>query len=343
MSVLGTGWDIGGVHLKTARLESRGAGRRLVWRQQAFEIWRRPDRLATALRRLGGRDDGGARAVTLTAELSDVFPGRAAGVRAILAAVSAALDRRPYRVLDSAGDLLAAAAARRDPLRVASANWMAPALVAARRAGRGLLVDIGSTTTDIVPFAGGLPRPEGTDDRGRLATGELVYSGVLRTPPAALAATVPLGGGPCRTIPEFFTQMADVYVILGHLGPGDYTTATPDGRGRGRRDCAARLARLVGAESRDLSAGEIRGIAAHLMERQVETIAAAIRAVAARPGCGRAPMAVVCGSGRFLAEEAARRVGCRPVPLEAIVPGFGRDWGRVAPAASLALLAAGAA
>ena len=343
MSVLATGWDIGGVNLKTASLASRGGRRRIVWRQQPFEIWRRPGGLVSALRRLDRRVEGGARAVTLTAELSDVFAGRAAGVRAILAAVSTALDRMPYRVLDTSGDLLTGAAARRAPLRVASANWMAPALVAARRAPRGVLVDVGSTTTDIVPFASGRPRPEGTDDRRRLMTGELVYSGALRTPPAALAATVPLHGGECRTIPEYFTQMADVYVILGLLRPRDYAAATPDGRGRERAACVARLARLVGAEPRDLAPREVGAIAAHLMERQVESIAAAIRGVAARSGCGRATLAVVCGAGRFLAEEAARRGGCRPVPLEAIVAGFGRDWGRVAPAASLALLAAGAA
>jgi probable H4MPT-linked C1 transfer pathway protein len=343
MTVLATGWDIGGVNLKTARLAGRAGRRRIAWRQEPFEIWRAPGGLAFALRRLDRGHGGGARAVTLTAELSDVFPGRAAGVRAILAAVTAALGPKPYRVLDSAGGLLSGAAARRFPLRVASANWMAPALVAARRAPRGVLVDVGSTTTDIIPFSSGRPRPEAKDDRGRLMTGELVYSGVLRTPPAALAATVPLGGSECRTIPEYFTQMADVYVILGLLPPGDYTAATPDGRGRDRAACVARLARLVGAEPGDLSAHALREIAAHLMERQVEPIAAAIRTVAARSGCGRAPRVVVCGAGRFLAEEAARRAGGRPVPLETIVPGFGRDWGRVAPAAALALLAAGAA
>jgi len=291
----------------------------------------------------GGTAPGGAHAVTLTAELSDVFPGRAAGVRAVLDAVAEALDAIPFRVLDTRGALLPATAARRAPLRVASANWMATALLAARHVRRGLLVDIGSTTTDIIPFALGRPRPEGTDDRRRLMSGELVYSGVLRTPPAALAATVPLPGGPCRTIPEHFTQMGDVYVLLGRLTPRDYTAATPDGRGRSRAACAARLARLVGADRADLRAPDLHRLAAHLMERQLDPIVAAIRSVAARAGCGRAPVAVVCGSGRFLAEIAARRAGCRPVPLEAAVPGFGRGWGRVGPAASLALLAAGVA
>ncbi|HET8948556.1 MAG TPA: hydantoinase/oxoprolinase family protein, partial [Candidatus Polarisedimenticolia bacterium] len=228
MNHVATGWDIGGVHLKAAHLLRSGRHIRLLFREQPFEIWREPQRLAPTLRRLGAHaGDAGAHAVTLTAELSDVFPGRAAGVRAVLAAVTEALDTTPFRVLDTQGALLPAAAARRAPLRVASANWMATALLAARHVRRGLLVDIGSTTTDIVPFAGGRPRPEGTEDRRRLMSGELVYSGVLRTPPAALAATVPLPGGPCRTIPEHFTQMGDVYVILGRLTPREYTAATP--------------------------------------------------------------------------------------------------------------------
>ena len=336
MTGIGSGWDVGGVHLKQARLVETPDGRRLDWRLRPFEIWREPSRLAAELARL---EPAGPLAVTLTAELSDCFPDRRAGVLSILDAVDAVRDGEEFAVLDRDGVLVSSAAARRDPLRVASANWMAPASLAARCLREGVVVDVGSTTTDIVPFSSGRPSPAGRTDRERLSSGELVYTGVLRTPPAALAETVPLPNGPCRTIPEHFAQMADAYLLLGFLREEEYTVATPDGRGRSRAECGARLGRLVGADPGDLDDETLAGIARSLMNRQADRIAAALRAIAPAE---KSP-AVVCGAGRFLAEDAARRAGLVPLPIEDLVPGLGPGWGTAAPAGALALLAAGVA
>ena len=340
-AVLASGWDLGGVHLKSARLVTGPGGeRRLEWSIQPFEIWREPDRIVARLARL---ERGGPLALTLTAELSDLFPDRGTGVRALLDAVASAIGDR-FTVLNVEGRLVSADTARRAPLAVASANFIAPAAITASVLGTGLVLDVGSTTTDIVPFDRGRPVPSGRSDRERLAAQELVYTGALRTPPAALAASVPVGGGRVATIPEHFTQMADVHVVLGHITPEEYTVATPDGRGRDRAACIARLGRLVGADPGDLAAEEIRRMAAFLHDRQVERIAEAVEAVARRlvPGRAAALPAVVCGAGRFLAAEACRRKGLAPQPIERVLPGLGAVWGRAAPAAALALLAAGA-
>ena len=336
MKGIGSGWDIGGVHLKQARLIQTPEGRRLDWRLRPFEVWRVAERLAAELAAL---EPMGPLAVTLTAELSDIFPDRSAGVRAILDAVSAARDGEEFTVLDVEGRLLSCADARKAPRAVASANWIAPAVLAARRLPEGLVVDVGSTTTDIVPFSGGRPIPSGRTDRERLSSGELVYTGVLRTPPAALAETVPLPSGPCRAIPEYFTQMADAYLLLGLLREEEYTVATPDDRGRSRSECAARLGRLVGADPGEIEDTALVAIARFLMERQADRIAAALRAVAPRSGV---PV-VFCGAGRFLAEASARQAGFVPIPIEELLPGYGEGWGTAAPAAALALLAAGVA
>jgi probable H4MPT-linked C1 transfer pathway protein len=345
--VIACGWDIGGVHLKAAAFDLTGRGGLLAWRQEPFEIWRDPGSLTARLGALAASlpapaDRSSSRAmrhaVTMTAELSDVFPSRAAGVRFILAACRESLGG-DLRVLRTSGDLVAIEAARRDPDGVGAANWMATAMVAARAlGGSGVLVDTGSTTTDIVPLASGRPAPRGRSDLERLACGELVYSGLLRTPPAALADRVPLRGGWCRTAPEHFTSMADVYVLLGRIDPSSCTVPTPDGRGRTSSECAARLARLVCAEPGDLGEDELLSLAEFLADRQAEGIAAAIREVATRnPGVGRA---VVAGAGAILAADAAARAGLVPVRLAELVPGRGDGWDVVAPAACLALLLA---
>jgi len=341
------GWDIGGVHIKAA-VCAGAAGDGLDWRIEPFAVWRQPDNLERRLAALAteiGAGPGCAHALTMTAELSDVFPDRATGVRAILAAARAAFGART-RVFTLDGHLVSLDEAAADPEPIAAANWMATASLAARLVGDGLLVDIGSTTTDIVPLRQGRPAPAGRTDLERLACGELVYTGLLRTPPAALVDRVPLRGGACRVAPEHFTIMADAYVLLGRLRPEDYTVETPDGRGRTPAECAARLARLVCSDPATIGADGLRRIAAHLEERQVAVVAAAIAEVSARSATG--PVAVVAGAGAGLAGAAARRVDRRPLRLaEALAMGGdprGRPpWDVAAPAVALALLAAGAA
>jgi len=368
------GWDIGGVHLKVACLRSGGAsGPRLVRRQEAFEIWRAPGRLAERMSGLlrdllaeatagpGGPTTPVRHAVTMTAELSDVFPDRRAGVRAILAACAEALGTAedaagPILILGTGGELVPLAEAGEALHRVAAANWAASARLAARLvaasagpatagaglggpAGQGLLIDVGSTTTDVIPLQDGRADPEGRTDLERLLSGELIYTGLLRTPPSALADRVPFGDGWCRVAPEAFTNMGDVYILLGRIGPGQYTVPAPDGRGHSREECAARLARLVCAEPRDLGSERLGAIAAFLEDRQVERIADAIRQVLSRRP-GAAPLAIVAGSGWFLGETAARRAGLKAARLSGFLPALGADWDAVAPAAALAILQA---
>jgi hypothetical protein len=346
------GWDLGGVHLKLSVLET-GAGTAPLIHTfiVPFEIWKDAPGLARRLRALsdealrpGAPRDGDPQAhgVTLTAEFSDVFPSRAAGVRAVLSAFSEAVGRPPARVLDVDGRFIDRAEAMERPLRVAAANFMAGARLAARLLPAGLLVDVGSTTTDIVPVKEGAVAAAGRTDLDRLQTGELVYGGLQRTPPAALAAAAPLRGGWCRLVAESFAITADVYRVLERIGEEDYTAPTPDGRGRSWRDSAARLARLLGSDLETLLPEEIRAVASFLMDRQIDAIARAIRQVVSRDPSGlRGARAVVAGAGAFLAEAAARRADLVPVALPALLPEVrGGRWDVAAPSAAIALLLA---
>jgi hypothetical protein len=336
------GWDIGGVHLKRSRLRrGPGGGFRLETAVVPFEIWKDPAALAG---RLGALAEGAAgpetHAVTMTAELADVFARRADGVRAVLDAVRRALPGPPARVLDLDGTLVAWEEARERPLRVAAANWCATARLVGRLRRRALLIDIGSTTTDIVPVRSGRPAPSARTDTDRLLTGELVYTGAQRTPPAALAEAVPLRGGWCRLATEHFAITADVYRVLGRLSEEAYTAATPDGRGRGRDEAAARLARVVCGDRDTVPDRDLEAIAAYLEDRQIDLVVRAVRQVLWRdPDPPR--LAIVAGAGRFLAAAAAGRAGLVCERLADLLPEIaGAGWDAAAPSAALALLLA---
>lgn len=337
------GWDIGGVHLKLSRLRCRGETASILTRIVPFEIWREPAGLAPRMRVLAGEaahEPGAAHGVTMTAELSDVFPTRTEGVRSILRACAEALPVEP-RVLDRHGALLELREAMERPLEVAAANWAATAHLVGRAVRDALLIDVGSTTTDIIPVRGGEPCPAGRSDTERLQSGELVYSGVLRTPPASLAEVVPIRGGFCRVAPEHFTMMGDVYLILGSITAEEYTAPTPDGRGRTRKDAMARLARLVCADLDEIGPAAVETIARYLRDRQVDRLAEAILQVLSRQETGALTTAVSAGAGAFLADEAAQRAGLATSRLARVVPAVrGEGWDCSAPAGALAVLMA---
>src|SRR5436305_12355644 len=144
-------------------------------------MWKHTDRPPAALGELAARfPDAAELAVTMTGELCDCYETKRQGVNAILDAVEQVAAGRRVRVWGTGGGFLDVAAARANPLAVAAANWHALATFAGRFAptGPAKLIDVGSTTTDLVPLTGGAPRPRGLTDPDRLATRELVYTGV---------------------------------------------------------------------------------------------------------------------------------------------------------------------
>src|SRR5215203_3531185 len=294
--------DIGGANTKAAWLE--GESLRTVSRP--FEVWRDRAALSAVLRNVVAEVAGGPAhvAITMTAELSDAFRTKREGVAFVLDAAQDALGARPLRVLTVAGELVPVEAARARPWDVAAANWVATALAVAGAHPDALLIDIGSTTTDIVPIAAGRVAATGHDDLGRLLAGELVYTGALRTNLAAIAPRVPVRGGWCPVASESFAISADVHLVLGRLATEAYDCPTPDGRPATVAFARERIARLVCSDVDQLDAGEIDAIAAFLAEEQLRQIEEAARRVQLRP---QAPVVAV-GSGAFMAREVAARL-----------------------------------
>jgi (4-(4-[2-(gamma-L-glutamylamino)ethyl]phenoxymethyl)furan-2-yl)methanamine synthase len=327
------GWDIGGVNTKAARVVD-GAVRAICSRP--YELQRDPRALAPVLRELCaelGASAADRHAVTMTAELSQMFRTKREGVSFVLDAVDAAFPSGEIHVFTVHGQFVSSSQARLEPLRVAAANWAATAQQMSASHRDVLLIDIGTTSTDIIPIVGGRVAAEGLTDPARLVSGELVYTGAVRTPAEALASHVPLHGQMAGVSAEGFALAGDVHVWRGDLMPSDYTSPTPDGRPPARLYAGERLARVVCADREMLDEGAISIIADALADAQVERIAAAIaRVVAGHPSLRTA---VVTGLGAFIGARAARAAGLDVVLL---AESLGDAAARCAPAASVALL-----
>jgi probable H4MPT-linked C1 transfer pathway protein len=329
------GWDIGGVNTKVARIT--GVDDTLVAHSHPYELQRNPLALAPLLReaaRAIGERSGDQHAVTMTAELSQFFRTKREGVGFVLDAMSTSFGEECVRVFAVDGRFLDVATARAEPLAVAASNWAATASHVAMHYPAAILIDIGTTTTDIIPIVGGRVAAVGRTDPARLASGELVYTGALRTPVEAITHSVALLDDAVGVSAEGFAIAGDVHLWRGSLDPSDYTVPTPDGRPASRGFAGERLARVVCADREMLDDAAIDAIAESVAESQLESVVAAVARVR-----GRHPsldIAVVAGLGDFIAAAAAERSGLRVAHYMREVGGVAAT--RAAPACAVALL-----
>lgn len=339
------GWDIGGAHLKVARLGADGGVEAV--RQVASPLWRGVGELSRACRLLDFAldDEDAVHAVTMTGELCDVFVDRADGVRRILTElaphIASGASVRVYGGYD--GWLTPEQAGGRYALSVASANWLALAAFTAEMIGDGVLIDIGSTTTDVIPIVNGEVQCAGRDDASRLGCEELVYTGVVRTPVMAVCDSVPFRGHWQPLAAEVFATMGDVYRLLGSIGEHHDLMPTADGRGKDPESSARRLARMLGRDEDADALAEMGGVAAWIASRQRDRIARAVALVKSRlPDALPGAPYVGAGAGRFLVEALADDAGAPYRGFDALIgaaPESADDVALAAPALAVGKLA----
>ncbi len=300
------GWDIGGAHLKAVLLKDGKSARAM---QIPCELWRGLDRLEAALNQvLIAFDTKDARhAVTMTGELVDLFENRRKGVMAISDVVSNLLGEQTQFYAAGRSNQhhgfvpLESVAAHAEA--IASANWLGSAGLLAKYVKNALFVDIGSTTTDIIPIFNGAVAEIGFSDGQRMAEDTLVYTGVVRTPLMALAQKLDFEGAQVNVAAEYFATMADVYRLTGDLLPENDLAETADGKGKTALESARRLARMLGhdVENRDLKTWKNLAFACKKMQIMQIKLAISKHLKAGMPLVG-------AGAGAFLVAQIASEV-----------------------------------
>ncbi|OYP34035.1 hydantoinase/oxoprolinase family protein [Rhodopirellula sp. MGV] len=245
------GIDIGGANLKYADNQ----GRTLA---VDFPLWRKSDDLAKQLiEDLRSFAPLERLLVTMTGELADCFLDRGIGVRHIVDHANQAADAVgvPLSIYGVGGRWYSPSQARDESDHVAAANWHALAAFTGldiESDGLVLLVDIGSTTSDLIPIRDGKVATEAVTDFDRLCEGSLVYVGGQRTPVCALVDRLHIEGRSVPVMREVFSTMDDVRLLLGFVKPSA-SCETADGSPRDLFHSANRLARMVGLGHREVS------------------------------------------------------------------------------------------
>jgi (4-(4-[2-(gamma-L-glutamylamino)ethyl]phenoxymethyl)furan-2-yl)methanamine synthase len=314
------GLDIGGANTKAA--SSDGCFTASTY----LPLWKECD-LAGALsdisKKAGTVDAVG---VTITGELADCFASKKEGIGHIAQEVKKVFPGALFYASD--GRFYSGVGDHRP---FSAANWSASARFIGSIHTNILFIDIGSTTTDIIPIVDGIP-VAGSTDFERLSRGELIYAGALRTNVAAILQKVTIKGKPVRTSSELFAITADVNMLLGHISEGDYTCDAPDGALKNKNGAALRLARVVCCDLEELNVDDTIELARQAYRRQADELKAGIKEAAGRYGLKRA---VVCGIGDFIARDALTEMG---IPFTMVSGEFGSPVSRVFPAFAVARL-----
>ncbi|MGB6175840.1 MAG: hydantoinase/oxoprolinase family protein [Methylocella sp.] len=335
------GWDVGGAHLKAARAE-HGIITQAV--QIPCPLWLglgELDRAFTGAEAAIGRAP--LNVITMTGELCDAFATRDEGV-ARLAAIMVRL-LRPRRALFYAGraGFAGESEAAGHAVEIASANWHASAVLTGMRARAALFIDMGSTTTDIIPIADGRPASLGYTDAERLAHGELVYSGIARSFLMTGPKLVPFAGRWTPLMNEWFATMADVRRILGQLPDGADVMDAADGREKTPAASRARLARMIGRDSGEADDAVWDRLAQFFAEAQLRDIMDAAALVLSRGHLHASAPVVGAGAGRGVIRELAARIGRTFIAFDDLIEAVPEARSKAcdcAPASAVALLAA---
>lgn len=329
------GIDIGGANLKYATVAGRTHA-------LPFPLWKRPHDLASQLQRdVGSFGDVRQLAVTMTGELADCFLDRGRGVAQIVAACRDAAARvgcDSVRFYGVDGRFHDPESACEQPDLIAAANWHALASHVAQRFApsldRGaLLIDIGSTTTDLIPIARGSVATKSKTDYERLREGTLVYLGGERTPVCAVVDTLPFRGEAIPVMREVFATIDDVRLLTGHTAENPDDNDTADGAPRDCFHAANRLARMIGLDHRGVSIGDAVCLARQVHDRGIALITDALDRCRARGLVDGTEIWIISGHASDLLPT--DRVSAGHIQLADVL---GNDVARCAPAHAVACL-----
>lgn len=336
------GWDIGGAHLKAALLDVDGSIIQVI--QDPCPLWQGLHELEHSVQRIVAQlpVQSYRHAVTMTGEMADFFPSRDYGVRALASFMQQRFSTERVEFFAGQIGFVSLAEVTAHSEQIASANWIATAQWLAHTLPSGVLVDIGSTTADLIAFADGELLQRGHDDATRMQHSELVYTGVVRTSLMALAQKVPVDGHWLGVMAEHFANTADVYRILDRLPEGADQHETADGGAKNLIASQRRLARMVGMELDAQSPAAWRHLARYFSEQQLQLLSQALMTVCSRNALADTSTLVAAGCGRFLVDELASRLALPVCAFDDLIPAAkivtGVDAADCAPAFAVAAL-----
>ncbi|WP_458406515.1 hydantoinase/oxoprolinase family protein [Methanobrevibacter sp.] len=299
------GFDIGGANTDLAIIDFEDGEIKNIEVDFAYlPMWSNNDDLSRVLIKLIENivplSEIDAVGISMTAELVDAYDTKKEGVLDVVRKCEDSFTC-PIAYVGVDG-MLSKEEIEKTPLKAAAANWIATAQIATLISDNCIFIDTGSTTTDIIPIKDGNECAIGKSDFDRSATGELVYTGTLRTNLTSFLDTVELNSKEYRVASELFAQTADVYMVLDLISEKDYICDTLDGEGKSKIECAKRIARVICADLEMLSMEDIVELSKNIHQKQINQIADGLKQVVETQGLD---LIVTTGLGKDILDKPA--------------------------------------
>lgn len=299
------GMDIGGANIKIASASGEGF-------EYYFPFWQKRDQLAESF--FWGPDwltNDTRLGITMTAELADCFEHKREGVEYIVDTVVGCFPNCRPLFYQTDGGMVDAKTAKATWQLTAASNWHASASFlfsesnSSGKVSEGFLIDIGSTTTDLIPVKSHRPTLDCQTDIDRLRNRQLVYAGIGRTPIFGLLQEIQFESTTIPVAREIFATMDDVMLWLGEReeSPSDCNSA--DGRPRTRAAAGQRLSRMVCADTDEIPEAMIDAMARQAKARFVDLVTDSLCHVM-KATLSIEPNFIAAGCGGFLAESIVR-------------------------------------
>ena len=287
------GWDIGGAHIKAAKIDFKKKTSKT--KQLYSPIWKNVNYLKKSIKlikkKLGKTN---YHAITMTAELSDIFPDRKNGVKHIINLSSKILGEKNI-FFYSKKNFLKKKLAIKKPFELNSMNWHATASFVSNFFPNCILVDIGSTTSDIIPIKNKEIISKDVSDYQRLKSNELIYLGVLRTPIQAVERKKNL-------INENFANLSDVYRVLNKIPSTFDLLPTLDSKTKNKHDSARRIARIFGKDYKKNHFLKWKKIAYQIEGEHLKILKSVIKKIEKKNFLKKVPI-IGAGIGEFLVKK----------------------------------------
>ena len=287
------GWDIGGAHIKAAKIDFNKKTSKT--KQIYSPIWKNLNYLKKSIKlikkKLGKTN---YHAITMTAELSDIFPDRKKGVNHVVNLSSKILGEKNI-FFYSKKNFLKKKLAIKKPFELNSMNWHATASFVSNFFPNCILVDIGSTTSDIIPIKNKEIISKDVSDYQRLKSNELIYLGVLRTPIQAVERKKNL-------INENFANLSDVYRVLNKIPSTFDLLPTLDRKTKNKHDSARRIARIFGKDYKKNHFLKWKKIAYQIEGEHLKILKSVIKKIEKKNFLKKVPI-IGAGIGEFLVKK----------------------------------------
>ncbi len=328
------GIDIGGAHTKLIGLDNKKSI--IFVNQLQFPIWKGTENLNNYFKKINKNIGNIPCGITMTAELCDNFKDRLIGVKKIIKCTKK-LKLKKYYFCNQKNKLLI----NPDLKSIASMNWLATAEFIKEKVSNCIVVDFGSTSTDLILIKDKKIINKYYDDFGRLNNSELVYTGLTRTPTSSLTNKVKINNKDFHVMSEFFSNTADLYRINKLLSKNMDLYPTCDFRSKSIKNSYKRLARNFGIDFKKKDFDFIHSLSKKLISIQLNKIFTEINKFKKINSVRAEFPLIICGIGKEVMKKYCKKQKIKVIDFKKFLKGNNSKINEAsyhAPATSCALM-----